>query len=95
MMGCSTANEDVLDIGASGNFPPPEFRTRQYFQQKAIQRRKYLGEAVYMIDSKIQEDIVQDASDPLVRLTPEEIRIRDLWRQVNWIVFRCSKIEND
>jgi hypothetical protein len=84
----------VTHVGASSNFPPPEFRTRDNFEKERKRRNDYIGKPVIEIDQKIQAGINSKSTSPLDKLLLEECQQRNKLELQNWIVFRCSVEEN-
>jgi hypothetical protein len=93
-LGAVTGSDGaVTHVGASSNFPPPEFRTRDYFEKERKRRNDYI---VIEIDQKIQAGIKfnSKSTSPLDKLSEEECQQRNRLELQNWIVFRCSAEEN-
>ena len=64
-------------------FRPPKV------QQKAM-RKSLLGNFVWQIDEKIQNNINSDAIDVLSGLREDELVARKSLTSVDWAVFRCE-----
>jgi hypothetical protein len=95
MLGAVTGSDGaVTHVGASSNFPPPEFRTREYFEKERKRRNDYFGKPVIEIDQKIQAGINSKSTSPLDKLSEEECQQRNKLELQNWIIFRCSAEEN-
>lgn len=95
MLGAITeSNGSVTHVGASANFPPPDFRTRDYFEMERKRRNDYIGKPVIEIDAKIQAAINSKSTSPLDKLSDEECQQRNRLGLENWVVFRSSAEEN-
>jgi hypothetical protein len=77
MLGCTTSsNGSVLHVGASGNFPPTEYRTKEFGELEKARRRSFLGEAMYQYDEMVQLKINAMDENPLEGLSQEGHSIR-------------------
>jgi hypothetical protein len=92
MLGAITGGDGQVQIvGASANFPPPDFDFKAFNVQAKQRRRTFLGETLYQYDEYIQNIINSHAEKEIPTTLPSDMQ--NTYSRLSghpWLVFRCN-----